>query len=90
MQNHQIDELSVTDIRHTLHEMWRVINERRWYFVFPMCTVSTIAFLCALMIPRVYRASTVIKREHDPVFETVGDKQWTKPYQEIRARIDEE
>ncbi|MFQ5500818.1 MAG: GumC family protein [Phycisphaerae bacterium] len=90
MQHHQIDEFSVTDIRHTIHEMWRVISMRRWYFVFPICAVSTIAFLCALMVPRMYRASTVIKREHDPVFETIGDEQWTQPYQEIRARIDEE
>ncbi len=90
MQHHQIDEFSVTDVRHTIHEMWRVISTRRWYFVFPICAVSTIAFLCALMVPRMYGASTVIKREHDPVFETIGDKQWTQPYQEIRARIDEE
>ncbi|HVP11354.1 MAG TPA: hypothetical protein VMV94_09245 [Phycisphaerae bacterium] len=89
MQNH-LEEFSVTDVRHTLGEVWRVVCSRRWYFVFPFCTVSTIALLCSLWVPRQYAGSTVIKREHDPVFASMAGENWTQPYNEIRQRMNQD
>ena len=89
MQNH-LEEFSVTDIRHTLSEVWRVICSRRWYFVFPFCVVSTIALLCSLWVPRQYAGSTIIKREHDPVFASMVGVSWTHPYNEIRQRMNQD
>jgi hypothetical protein len=89
MQNH-LEEFSVTDVRHTLSEAWRVICSRRWYFVFPFCVVSTIALLCSLWVPRQYAGSTIIKREHDPVFASMVGESWTHPYNEIRQRMNQD
>lgn len=83
---HHLDEFSVTDIRHTLHEVWRVISGRRWFFVFPCCLVATIAFLGSLWMPRTYTGHTVIKRENDPVFVSMMGKSWTHPYNEMREQ----
>lgn len=88
MQNHQhIDEFSVTDVRHTLHEIRRILVARRWYFLFPFCIVSTMACIFSLYAPRQFSASTVIKREHDPVFASLKTKSWIQPYEEIRKRM---
>lgn len=87
MQHHHIDEFSVTDVRHTLNEMLRVISARRWYLVFPFCLVTALAFLCSLWMPRQYTTTTVIKREHDPVFANLMGKNWTGPYQNIHDRM---
>ncbi len=87
MQHHQIDEFSVTDIRHTVNELWRVISARRWYLVFPFLIVATVACLASLLYPRAYTASTIIKREHDPVFAHVIGAKLLKPYEDIRKQV---
>lgn len=84
---HHLDEFSVTDIRHTLGEAWRIVRERRWFFVFPFCIVSTVALVCSLWAPRQFGAGTIIKREHDPVFANMMGEGWTQPYNEIRQRM---
>ncbi|MCG8405635.1 MAG: hypothetical protein MI923_10600 [Phycisphaerales bacterium] len=88
--HHHIDEFSVTDIRHTLNEVWRVICARRWFLVLPFCIMTAIACLCSLWIPRQYTTSTIIKREHDPVFANLMGKSWTQPYRDIRERMPSE
>ncbi|HWL92176.1 MAG TPA: hypothetical protein VNT79_01460 [Phycisphaerae bacterium] len=85
--HHHIDEFSVTDVRHTLQEMGRVLMARKWFFLFPFCIVSSIACICSLYAPRQYSASTVIKREHDPVFASLRRKNWNKAYDDVRARM---
>ena len=90
MMHHQLDEFSVTDIRHTLSEVWRVIVGRRWFFIFPFCIVSTIALVCSLWVPRQYASTTVVRREHDPVFASMVGASWTHPYKEIRQRMESE
>ncbi len=85
---HHLDEFSVTDIRHTLEEGWRIVRHRRWLFIFPCCIATTAAMLCSLMVPRLYTARTVIKREHDPVFANMMGTNWTRPYVQIRERMD--
>ncbi len=84
---HHIDELSVTDVRYTLGEAWRVIRNRRWHFLLPFCAVATIALVCSLWVPRTYTASTIIKREHDPVLASMMGRAWTEPYGEIRKQM---
>lgn len=85
--HHHIDEFSVTDVRHTLQEIRRILVARRWFLLFPFCIVSTIACIASLYVPRQYSASTVIKREHDPVFASLKTKSWIQPYEEIRRRM---
>lgn len=86
MQRH-IEEYSMTDMRYTLGEVWRVVRQRKWYFIAPFCTLSTIALLCSLWVPRTYTAKTIIKREQDPVLASVMGQAWTQPYGEIRKRV---
>ncbi|MCB9858118.1 MAG: hypothetical protein H6818_20730 [Phycisphaerales bacterium] len=85
--NNHIDEFSVSDIRHTLHEIWRVVRDRRWLFIMPACLVSSIAFLCSLMVPRLYDGGAIVKSEHDPVFSIVNSSVWAHPFAEIRDRM---
>jgi uncharacterized protein involved in exopolysaccharide biosynthesis len=85
---HHLDEFSVTDVRHTLEEAWRIVRQRRWMFVFPFCIAMTAAMLCSFMVPRLYTARTIIKREHDPVFANMMGSSWTRPYVQIRERMD--
>lgn len=87
MHHHYIDDFSVTDVRHTLHEIWRVLVARRWYFLFPFCIVSALAFAASLWAPRQYSGRTVIRREPDPVFASLRGKGWIQPYDEIRRRM---
>ncbi len=88
MMHHQyIDDFSVTDVRHTLQEIWRVLVARKWYFVFPFCIVSAIACAASLWAPRLYSGSTVIRREPDPVFASLRGKNWIQPYDDIRRRM---
>lgn len=82
-----VDEFSVTDIRHMLHEAWRIVSARRWYFLFPCCILATIAFAVSMRIPRQYTSSTTIKREPDPVFASLAVKSWMQPYEDIRSQI---
>ncbi len=86
MQHHQIDEFSVTDVRHTINEVWRVISARRWFLVFPFLAVSAAACVASLLYPRAYTASTTLKREHDPVFAHVIGAKLLKPYEDIRKQ----
>lgn len=88
--NHHIDEFSVSDIRHTLHEIWRVVRDRRWLFILPACLVSTIAFLCSLVVPRLYDGGAIVKSEHDPVFSIVNASVWSQPFAEIGKRMESE
>ncbi len=90
MQHYQTDEFSVTDIRHTLNEAWRVICTRRWFLVFPFCIVTTLACAGSLLIPREYELRTVLKREHDPIFAKMMGQAWTEPYDDIRRRMKSE
>jgi uncharacterized protein involved in exopolysaccharide biosynthesis len=87
---HHVDEFSVTDIRHTINEVWRVIIGRRWLFVFPFCVVTSFALVCSFWVPRQYSSHTVIKREQDPVFASMAGASWTHPYNEIRDRMSDE
>ncbi|MFQ5429935.1 MAG: hypothetical protein ACE5E1_06455, partial [Phycisphaerae bacterium] len=87
MQHHHVDEFSVTDVRHTLHEVLRILSARRWFVLFPFCIVATVAFICSLAVPRQWTSRTVIKREHDPVLATTIGKSWTQPYRDIRSRM---
>jgi hypothetical protein len=84
---HQIDEFSVSDLRHTLSEGWRVVRDRRWHFIFPFAVVSSLALVGSLLIERNYRGTTIIKRENDPVLASMIGKSWTEPYAEIRQRM---
>lgn len=84
---HHVDEFSVADIRHTLAEVWRVIAARRWCFLFPFLAVATLAFAASLWVPRKYSATTIIKREHDPVLASMMGRAWSEPYAEIRERM---
>lgn len=84
---HHIDEFSVSDIRYTLSEVWRVVTNRRWHFVLPFFAVGTIALVASFWAPRKYTATTIIKREHDPVLASMMGKSWTEPYAEIRQRM---
>ncbi|RIK68979.1 MAG: hypothetical protein DCC65_02280 [Planctomycetota bacterium] len=84
---HHHDEYTMTDIRHTLGEVWRVVRDRRWYFIAPSCVITTIALLCSVWVPRTYTASTIVKREQDPVLASMMGQAWTEPYGEIRKRI---
>lgn len=86
MQHHP-EEFSVTDFRHLLQEAWRIIRQRRWYFVFPFCVATSLACLASLWVPRQYSTKTVIKREQDPVFASLLGTNWTQPYTEMRKRI---
>ena len=88
MHHHpHMDEFSVTDIRHTLGEVWRVVRDRRWYFLLPFLGVSTVALICSHWIPRQWTVNTIIRREHDPVLTSMAGKSWTEPYTEIRQRM---
>lgn len=84
---HHVDEFSVADIRHTMAEVWRVIAARRWCFLFPFLAVATLAFSASLWVPRKYAATTIIKREHDPVLASMMGRAWTEPYAEISQRM---
>jgi hypothetical protein len=84
---HHIEEFSVSDLRHTLGEAWRVVRERRWHFLFPFAIVSSLALVGSLLIERQYRGTTIIKRENDPVLASMMGKSWTEPYAEIRQRM---
>ncbi|HPF39423.1 MAG TPA: hypothetical protein P5081_13750 [Phycisphaerae bacterium] len=85
--NNHIDDFSVSDIRHTLHEIWRVVRDRRWLFVMPACLVSSVAFLCSLLVPRLYDGGAIVKSEHDPVFSIVNASIWAQPFAEIKNRM---
>jgi len=87
---HHLDEFSVTDIRHTIAEVWRVVSSRRWYFLFPFCLLASAALACSLWLPRQYRTHTIIKREHDPVFASLLGNRWTQPYSEIRQYMEKD
>ena len=84
--HHHIDEFSVTDVRHTLAEIGRVLVARKWSFLFPFCIMASLACIASLYVPRQYSAVTVIKRERDPVFASMKKKNWNQPYDEIRTR----
>jgi len=84
---HHVEEFSVADVRHTLAEVLRVVSGRRWYFLFPFFAVATMAFLASHWVPRKYSATTVIKREHDPVLAGMMGRSWTEPYTEIGQRM---
>lgn len=84
---HHVDEFSVADVRHTMAEVWRVVSGRRWYFLFPFFTVAMIAFIASHWVPRKFSATTVIKREHDPVLASMMGRQWSEPYAEIRRTM---
>ncbi|MEK6644627.1 MAG: hypothetical protein AABZ08_12040 [Planctomycetota bacterium] len=87
MHHHHFDEFSVTDIRHTLGEVWRVVRDRRWFFLLPFLGVSTVALIASLWVPRQWTVSTIIRREHDPVLASMMGRSWTEPYTEIRQRM---
>jgi hypothetical protein len=84
---HHVDEFSVADIRHTMAEVWRVLAARRWDFLFPCLLIATTAFIASLWVPRKYAATTVIKRENDPVLASMMGRAWSEPYAEIRQRM---
>lgn len=84
---HHLDEFTVTDFRHTLEVVWRVVRHRRWFFIFPFCIVSCLALVCSLYVPRWYTGSTVVKREQDPVFANMMGASWTHPYANIRDQM---
>lgn len=87
MHHHHFDEFSVTDIRHTLGEVWRVVRDRRWNFLLPFLGMATIAMIASLWIPRQWTVSTIIRREHDPILASMMGRSWTEPYTEIRQRM---
>ena len=66
MHHHHFDEFSVTDIRHTLGEVWRVVRDRRWFFLLPFLGVSTVALIASLWVPRQWTVSTIIRRSTIP------------------------
>jgi len=84
---HHIDEFSVTDIRHTLQEAWRVMRDRWLYFLFPFLGISTLALVASLWLPRQYTVTTIIQREHDPVLASAVGRNLTEAYAEIRQRM---
>lgn len=84
---HHMDEFSVTDFRYTFGEVWRIVRNRRWHFLLPFCAVGSIAMIASLWVPRTFTATTVIKREHDPVLASMMGRAWTEPYGEMRKRI---
>lgn len=86
-QPHHIDDFSVSDLRHTLGEAFRVVCDRRWRFILPFLGVSTLALLASLWLPRQWSVNTVIRREHDPMLASMVGKAWTEPYADIRTRM---
>src|SRR5438046_2493252 len=89
-QNHahrHFDEMSVSDLRHTLVETMRVIADRRWWFIIPFCTVTTLAFLGSHLVPRRYTSRTVLERRNDAVLAGLLGQRWTQPYDEQRGRL---
>src|SRR3989442_3423561 len=85
---HHIDEFSVTDLRHTLTEVWRVVTDRRRWFLLPFCIVTTLACLASHVVPRRYTATTLFERDNDPVLAGLLGQRWTQAYEEQRQRID--
>ncbi|HUN81889.1 MAG TPA: hypothetical protein VMV81_10315 [Phycisphaerae bacterium] len=86
-QPHHIDDFSVSDLRHTLGEAFRVVCDRRWRFILPFLGVSTLALIASLWLPRQWSVSTIIRREHDPMLASMVGKTWTEPYADIRTRM---
>lgn len=84
---HQFDEYSVTDIRHTVGEVLRVIRERRWHFYVPFCVVGALLFAASLFVPRQYTATTVLRRDNDAVLANMMGRSWKEPYTEIKAHM---
>lgn len=84
---HHVDEFSVTDIRHTLSEAWRVVRERRWWFVFPGCIAAVLAFAGSHFVPRKYTTSMTFERRNDPVLQGVLAERWMMAYAEQRKRL---
>lgn len=84
--NH-IDEFSVTDIRHTIGEAWRVVSGRRWWFLFPFCIASTLAFVASHAVPRKYTTSMTFERRNDPVLMGMLAERWTQAYEEQRSQL---
>lgn len=85
--HHQIDEFSVTDIRHTISEVWRVVRERRWWFIFPFCVGTTVACAASLFIPRKYTTTMMFERKNDPVLAGMLAQRWTRMYDDQRKRL---
>lgn len=84
---HQFDEYSVTDLRHTVGEVLRVIRERRWHFYVPFCVVGAVLFAASLFVPRQYTATTVLRRDNDGVLANMMGRAWKEPYAEIKAHL---
>ncbi|MCZ6699076.1 MAG: hypothetical protein O7D94_09125, partial [Planctomycetota bacterium] len=82
--HHQVDEFSVTDIRHTISEIWRVVRERRWWFIFPFCVGTTVACAASLFIPRKYTTTMMFERKNDPVLAGMLARRWTRMYDDQR------
>ena len=83
MQQH-VDEFSVTDIRHTVAEAWRVVRERRWWFIFPFCIAATLAFVASHFVPRKYTTTMLFEWRTDPVLQGILSERWMTAYQEQR------
>lgn len=84
---HQFDEYSVTDLRHTVGEVLRVIRERRWHFYVPFCVVGAVTFAASLYVPRQYTATTVLRRDNDAVLANMMGRAWKEPYTELKAHL---
>lgn len=84
---HHVDEFSVTDIRHTLSEGWRVVSERRWWFAVPFCVTATVAFIASHFVPRQYTTTMVFRRQNDPILDGALADHWSTLYTEQRKRL---
>ncbi|MCK6457115.1 MAG: hypothetical protein L6Q92_11370 [Phycisphaerae bacterium] len=86
MFEHHADEFTVTDLRHTLGEAWRIVRNRRRWLIVPFLLVTSGAFGLSMLWPRSYSVSTSFDRRRDLVLANMG-KGWTDAVESVRATM---
>lgn len=81
---HHVEEFSVSDLRHTLAEGWRILRERRWWLIIPGCLVASAALFASHWVPRKYTSVSIIERRNDPILAGILGSRWTAAYDEQR------
>lgn len=81
------DEIETADPRHSLAEAWRVVCARRWWFVFPFATATTLAFVASHWLPRQYTARTLFERRNDVVLSSLIGQAWDQAFEAQRRSL---
>lgn len=82
-----LDELNPPELRNTLTEAWRVVRQRRGWFVASFCLLASAAFVGSLWIPRKYTGSTLFERRNDLVLQSVIGATWDKTFETQRRSL---